>query len=136
MHEQLLPDKYAHEFSRMDMFERADKLKELKEIIEVMSPAELASATIDFIGMSNILMQRIPQNRKGWQIIALALSTCKDMAIEQYTAARKIGDDAAAEGYAIIFEAARFEYELLTNPDFHPVTIPISCDKIYSLASK
>jgi len=136
MPEKLLSEKYALEFSQTDRYERQEKLAYFKEMTEVMSPAELASTTVDFIRANNRTQMRGDTDPESKQAIAEALAICRDTSLEQCVAARKINDHTAGNDYETIFEAARFEYELMTDCNFHPVTVPISCDKIYELALK
>lgn len=143
MSEKLPSRNYAAEFTHGTQAETKEQLQELKQTFEVMSPSELAAAMVDFIRASNGMLNHEMQyllKKSGYdqtarkQSIAAALEIGREIAIEQYRAARDLGED--GEDYWIIADAARFERELLINPDFHPVTIPGSCDRIFAIAQQ
>lgn len=133
MAEQLLPPDHAQTLSEASSYYRSEQIAELTEVISLMSPQELAQTTVDFLAVVNRLHSRTRVS-KELQQVAAALGACKDIALEQCVAARKIEDHAESQLYFTIFEAARFDYDLITDRNFFAVSIPRSCDEIYTIA--
>ncbi len=146
MSERLPSRNYAAEFSDGHPDEIQAQLAELKEVFEVLSPTELAIATIHFIRESRSILHKnlyFSPYRTSYhhddvrqQFIALGLAASRDCAIEQGAAAFCLEDRTAYEDFVTVYEAANFEYRVLTDPQFHPVTVPVSCDEIYDIAKK